>query len=131
WARRSVGEWTGWAGYSLAWSWSAPDAAGSNHFSGRYLLSSGLTAPLGESTSLDVRVAYGAGLPYSAIPLVTNNFDAPPMMVGENSVNTPDRVNAGAEAPPLLPSPDRPYLRLDLSASRAWDGELLGSRVQV
>ena len=52
-------------------------------------------------------------------------------MAGENTVNTLERANAGADAPPLLPTPDRPYLRLDLSASRSWSGHVLGSRVRV
>ncbi len=127
WTRRSVGEWTGWAGYSLAWSWSAPDAGGINRFAGRHLLSSGLSAPLGERNRLDVRVAYGAGLPYSAIPLVPGAADAPTVLAGESSGS----VDADAEAAPLLPTPDQPYLRVDLSASRSWSADLFGSRVRL
>jgi hypothetical protein len=131
WVRRSLGTWTGWAGYSLGWIWSLPDRDGANRFSGRHLLSSGLSAPLGERTRLDVRFAYGAGIPYAAIPLAAEGMDAPGMRVGDNSVTTLERASAGADAPPLLPTPDRPYLRLDLSASRSWSGEIWGSRVQL
>ena len=65
---------------------------------------------------MNVGFVYGAGLPYSAIPLSVEDM--------VNPASTPTRLAARPEStagsPPLLPEPTRPYLRLDLSASRTW-----------
>lgn len=131
WVRRSLGQWTGWAGYSLAWIWSEGGGSGSSRFDGRHLLSSGLSVAVGGSTLLEARFAYGAGLPFAAIPVAVADRAATPMQAGSNTLSTLERASAGAETPPLLPTPDKPYLRLDLSASRTWSAEVWGSSVDI
>lgn len=113
WLRRARGELTGWLTYSLGWVWSAPDQAGAgNAFAGRHLLSAGLTGPLGHHGRASLRLAYGAGLPYSAIPA--------PMEPELSTASAPgiraavmSRIHSDEDAPVLSGPPDEPYLRLD------------------
>ena len=129
WLRRSRGEITGWAGYSLTWFWSVDGvSAAGNSFSGRHLLSSGIATPLGSRGRLNASLAYGAGLPYSSIPIAPG--DVFPGTSAENAF-TRGTVSAGSEVPPLLPTPEGAYLRLDLSASRTWNPALLGGRGEI
>lgn len=127
WVRRDAGALTGWLGYSLAWVWSDSEGTDTEQFAGRQLLTSGLALPLGERSRLDLRFAYGSGLPYSAIPL-SENVDAPPLPGTRIATrgSTAEALNGGAGAAPLLPSPDRPYLRLDLGGSHTWTQRWLG-----
>ncbi len=145
WVRRSAGNWVGWLGYSLAWVWSVPESRtgtetgegddGRIDFSGRHLLSAGFEASIRDRTSLVFGFAYGAGLPYSGIPL--SQPDAPSRVgdiesvftVASISVNSASR--GGTETAPLLYSPDTPFLRLDVSISSHWDPELGGRRMRV
>lgn len=121
WLRRGTGNWRGWLGYSLAWTWSTSDVDNATRFDGRHLLSSGISAPLGERARIDLGFTYGAGLPYSAIPFGTTDMGespfgeyAPAFAVGRSAVE----MTAGNA--PLLPTPSRPYLRVDLGASGTW-----------
>lgn len=134
WVRRSAGSWTGWIGYSLAWVWSRSSDEHQVDFNGRHLLSSGVEATIRDRTRLAFRFAYGAGLPYTGVPLsttqtftvggVTNVFQR-----GLASVNQADR--GGTETAPLLYTPPKPYVRLDASVSQAWSPELGGRTVQI
>ncbi|MEX2584380.1 MAG: carboxypeptidase regulatory-like domain-containing protein [Gemmatimonadota bacterium] len=120
WVRRGSGAWTGWLGYSLAWVWSPMSPEQQSNFTGRHLLSAGLGAPIRERTRLDLRFAYGAGLPYSAIPL-SSQLES--MTTRTNYVTAPSLDAAqrgGTETAPLLHSPDEPFLRLDASLSQLW-----------
>ncbi|HUE95547.1 MAG TPA: TonB-dependent receptor, partial [Longimicrobiaceae bacterium] len=120
WIRRSSGGINGWLGYSLAWVWSNSVTPGSADFAGRHLLSTGLAAPLGARTNVELRFAYGAGLPYAAIPVggpITGSRD------GTNYVSTQTLTSAdrgGTETAPLLHTPDQPFLRLDAAISQRW-----------
>ncbi|MEX2571787.1 MAG: TonB-dependent receptor, partial [Gemmatimonadota bacterium] len=118
WLRRSAGRVTGWVGYSLAWVWSESQGETGNDFAGRHLLSAGLGAPVGERTRLDFRFAYGAGLPYAAIPLGTSDFATRAEYPGLTSMTAAER--GGTETAPLLHTPEEPYLRLDVSISQLW-----------
>jgi len=121
WVRRSTGNLTGWLGYSLAWVWSANAANGPTEFVGRHLLSAGLGTPIGDRTRIDLRFAYGAGLPYSAIPLGTQTETlaaAAPNYPNQRTLTFADR--GGTETAPLLDSPDEPFLRLDATLSQRW-----------
>lgn len=61
---------TAWLGYGLSWFWSTVDLAGRpTDFSGRHLLSAGISGRLGGPLRGEARVAYGAGLPYTTVPL--------------------------------------------------------------
>lgn len=121
WMRRDSGEWRGWLGYSLAWTWTTPPGRGSE-FSGRHLISSGLSAPVGQRARLDLGVVYGAGLPYSAIPLASYDSPEHPLMGDTplllNGGGRADAVNAGNA--PLISPPSQPYLRVDVGASGTW-----------
>lgn len=130
WVRRSAGRITGWLGYSLAWTWSADgDRRATRLFAGRQLLSAGLNGRLGPSGRFGVRVAYGAGLPYTAVPDVG--------MGGETAFTAGDPLHfvsyrkemGGLE--PAIASPDEPYLRLDAEVSRTWNTTFRGSAVDV
>lgn len=117
WLRRTGAGITGWAGYSLAWVWSPPDDTDtSERFSGRQLLSAGLAGPLGSAGRFELRLAYGAGLPYTAIPTAG--------VVGENAPNDPAldmRTIASAAENEAFTAPlDEPYLRVDAQLSHTW-----------
>ncbi len=116
WVRRPAGQITGWFGYSLAWMWTVDEGnLDRQSFAGRHLISAGLGAPLGNQGRFDLRVAYGAGLPYTAIP----EPETPPVFA---SGSRP--VGAGItldEPVPTSPSaPTEPYLRLDLQVARTF-----------
>jgi hypothetical protein len=131
WMRRNGEGLTGWAGYSLGWVWSSDRGAyGGNSFSGRHMLSAGASAPIGERSQINASFAYGAGLPYAAIPMVPG--DAPPWP-GASVENRFQRGATGlsSDAPPLIPSPERAFLRLDLAASRSWTPTLFGTRTEI
>jgi hypothetical protein len=145
WVRRTAGSWMGWLGYSLAWVWSAPDARGGSapgedetnriDFSGRHLLSAGFEASIRERTRLVLGFAYGAGLPYSGIPLSQQDL---PSRVGEienvfamSSPSLNSATRGGTETAPLLYSPDKPFLRLDASISSQWTPALGGREMRV
>jgi hypothetical protein len=64
WLRRGEGRVTGWLGYSLGWVWTAPQSGeATDLFSGRQLLSLGLSGEIGAGGRLGLRVGYGAGIP--------------------------------------------------------------------
>jgi hypothetical protein len=109
WARRAEGALSGWLGYSLAWYWSRADtAAASGRFSGRQIVSAGVAAA-GRRGRAEVRVAYGSGLPYSAL--------------GSSSADATGAVQDPSYAlndvpPPISGSVPRDFLRIDVQVSR-------------
>jgi hypothetical protein len=121
WLRRGTGRLTGWLGYSLAWIWSDDDQQfGTQLFAGRHLVSAGLAAPLGGQGVVDLRVAYGAGLPYTAIPepetpvFATGNRGLPPSLDGPiDELAVPGR-------------PSESYLRVDLQVARTFVTDVRG-----
>ncbi|CAN5838162.1 TonB-dependent receptor [soil metagenome] len=126
WMRRGTGDITGWIGYSLAWLWTIDTVQG-NSFSGRHLLSSGASAPIGERNKLDLQLAYGAGLPYATIPFGGSDWaTASPESEVRQLAN-----GALTGSAPLLPAHERPYLRVDVAASRTWTPRLFGTRAQI
>lgn len=122
WVRRPTGRLTGWLGYSLAWIWSSDDGllAGQQTFAGRHLVSAGIGGPLGDQGRFDLRVAYGAGLPYTAIP-------EPETPVFGAATRASARSLRGDDDVPLTPrAPDEPYLRVDLQFARTFITDLRG-----
>ncbi|CAN5692256.1 hypothetical protein BH23GEM9_BH23GEM9_21080 [soil metagenome] len=118
WVRRNTGTVTGWLGYSLAWVWSVePDGPRpAQTFSGRHLLSAGAVGPLIGNGIFDLRVSYGAGLPFTAVPeppAATPSFDV--------GFGTMAFSRAGGPDSPVLPTePQDPYIRVDAQISRSW-----------
>lgn len=129
WLRRDAGRWTGWAGYSLAWVWSATGQAATDLFAGRHLISAGVGAPLAPGTRVEARLAYGSGLPYAAIRVGSPQPNSP----GEFDYrsNDPETLSGSPDAAPLVPSPDRPYVRLDLSATHSLSRRVAGRVVRL
>jgi hypothetical protein len=120
WLRRDVGVVRGWLGYSLSWLWTLSQGRTvSDEFAGRHLLNAGVAGPLGGWADVEVRFAYGAGLPWSAISL-----DAPASPEGgvPGYSNLQGRSLAAAGSVPFVPQPpSSPYLRLDVSLSRTYE----------
>lgn len=125
WVRRDAGAVTGWVGYSLAWVWSveADRPRPSQAFSGRHLVTGGILGPVIGNGHFDVRVSYGAGLPYTAVPeppIGSLAFVASPGF-------QPGLLQDGAGNPDVavLPTePQDPYLRVDAQVSRSWRGSV-------
>lgn len=132
WLRRTSGEWQGWLGYSLSWTWSDASTPAASRFAGRHLISSGLSAPLGGRARLDLGFVYGVGLPYSAIPFTTPELGHRPMQEALSGFYAGDGVSpVRAGSAPLLTTPNRPYLRVDVGASGTWSPRVGRSPVEV
>lgn len=129
WVRRATGRYTGWLGYSLSWIWTMDDGAtrSAKVFAGRQLLSAGASGPIGGTGKFDVRVAYGAGLPFTAIP---EPEAAPPVFA---VAFKPDRVigtvpddNFSYASPP-----DEQYLRVDAQVARTFVTDVRGFAFEI
>lgn len=118
WVRRNGDGISGWLGYSLAWVWAVESdrPRTSEVFSGRQLVSAGVVGSLFGEGAFDVRVSYGAGLPFTAIPepSMTPSFN-----VGYQSASS--QLSA-AEVPVLPTEPQDPYIRVDAQLSRTFTG---------
>ncbi|HEX6940425.1 MAG TPA: TonB-dependent receptor [Longimicrobiales bacterium] len=128
WLRRGEGRLTGWLGYSLGWVWAADGPPGTDRFAGRQILSIGLAGPIGRYGAFDLRVAYGAGLPYAAIPRVELQ-DGYALLDTRSAASLAEFERVTINAPPLTAMPDDPYFRVDLEVSRPWTGEWRGRPV--
>ena len=123
--RRAGARISGWFGYSLAWVWStdrdryAPDP---RPFAGRHLISAGVGGPIIGAGAFDVRVAYGSGLPYTAIP---EPEGTPPVFA---VAGYDEEITTSAAAIPSTPrdEPDEPYLRVDARIAHTWSGSVQG-----
>jgi len=99
-----------WLGYGLSWYWSGTDLSGSSSdFTGRQLLTAGLSGSLGSRLGADVQVAYGAGLPYTSVP-----FRSPG--IASESTDKSLGVTEGVidQSPPLPGGLDEDFLRVDV-----------------
>jgi len=122
WVRRGQGAVSGWMGYALAWYWSAADSAGmSTRFSGRQTLSAGLTAQ-GRPGRVELRVAYGSGLPYSQVGGNPGGLDG--------SVTAPASVELqeGTSIPGTAP---QDFLRIDGQVSRTFTPRIASRETQL
>jgi hypothetical protein len=120
WVRRSGARFAGWFGYSLAWIWSTERTPYSSRqvFAGRHLVSAGVNGPIMGRGVFDIRVAYGAGLPYTAIPepeITTPVFD----LVGHTTTSREPTPEVDTE-------PTAPYLRLDAQVARTFKAHMAG-----
>ena len=106
-----------WLGYGLSWFWSDRDLSGySRDFAGRHLLTAGVSSELWGPVRGEFRLAYGAGLPYTAIPFRSLGLDqeaaAPTARPPEPPDTTALQPLAAADSP-LLQGLDDDFLRLD------------------
>jgi hypothetical protein len=129
WLRRGTGRVTGWLGYSLAWV-SAPEGAldATELFSGRQTVSTGVSTPMVGGSHLDVRVSYGSGMPFTAVPQPDRPPPAEPTTSGGHAaigdlapLPTPAPVSTAS-----APGPDDPYVRVDAQLARSFSGAYRG-----
>ena len=103
-----------WLGYGLSWFWSGRDLSGySRDFAGRHLLTAGVSSELWGPVRGEFRLAYGAGLPYTAIPFRSFGLDqeaAAPTAPLEPTTTPLRPLSADS---PLLEGLDDDFLRLD------------------
>ncbi len=128
WVRRASGRYTGWLGYSLAWVWTVEDdQQPTSRFAGRQLLSAGATGPVLGNGTFEVRLSYGAGLPFTAIP--EPEASAPVFgLRGTGGVPVFSMIpGTSPEETPHDPiPPDEQYLRVDAQLSHSFDWHLRG-----
>ncbi len=134
WVRRGEGAVRGWVGYSLAWYWSRVDSVVFNPAAGtgttrrrilgqrRQTLSAGVTAQ-GRPGKVELRVAYGAGLPYSSL-------GAPP---GTESatVATPGSFDLTDGSTSLTGVARQDFLRLDGQVSRTFTPRIASRETEL
>ncbi|HEY0672217.1 MAG TPA: carboxypeptidase regulatory-like domain-containing protein [Longimicrobiales bacterium] len=127
WVRRATGRYTGWLGYSLAWIWSVDGPQQPiSVFAGRQLLSAGASGPLLGNGKFDVRLSYGAGLPFTAIPepeASTPVFGLRPGGSPQLSAIPTTSPDDGQIDP--VP-PDEQYLRVDAQVAHTFMTEVRG-----
>jgi hypothetical protein len=127
WVRGTAGRLTGWMGYSLGWAWSSSDGTGiSSSFIGRQTLTAGARGAVWRHTDVGVRVAYGSGLPYTALSMSDRVLTGGSLPGPANGSS----VDLDTDAPLTGPAPE-PFLRLDAEVSRTWNARLAGRRMQI
>lgn len=105
---------TVWLGYGLSWFWSPTDLSGTTtDFAGRHLLSAGVNGALLGPIRGEARVAYGAGLPSTAIPFGSQEDAA-------QAAGPGDQLLGGGAGPPL-PQLDESFLRVDLEVHAVFE----------
>ena len=109
-----------WLGYDLSWFWSARDLSGySRDFAGRHLLTAGVSGVLWGPARGEFRMAYGAGLPHTAIPFRSRGFFGEDVQVVEptpapgTGPASPEPPGTDAFDSPLLEGFDDDFLRID------------------
>jgi hypothetical protein len=126
WVRRAGPGVTGWLGYSLAWINSQEGAVeAADLYSGRQLLSAGLGTPIIGRAHLDVRVSYGSGMPFTAVPQPERTPVADPVPVPGTHADLASAAQL-PEDPPSAVGPDDPYLRVDAQLARSFEGRYRG-----
>lgn len=105
-----------WLGYALSWFWEGAPGTDSSVFSGRHLVSAGVRGRPYEDLELGLTVGYGAGLPFSSVPIAAE--ETPGMGVPTMNGGSADRVRAlsapSGGAAPLEVAPEDDFLRLDV-----------------
>jgi len=128
WMQRSSGRVQGWLGYSVVWVRSKPGSyyALTRATDGRQLVSAGLSGPIGPDGEFEIRLSYGSGLPYTAVPDVAT----PESAFGTDQFPTAfmrlERVDGGVSE-----RPDKPYLRIDAQVSHTWSTRLRDATLEV
>ncbi|MBW3534798.1 MAG: TonB-dependent receptor [Gemmatimonadetes bacterium] len=117
---------TAWLGYSLAWFWADDDGpdASTTAFTGRHLLSTGLSGRLAGPVGADLRLSFSDGLPYTSIPLGSEDQASP----GLESAGGGERVVSGE---PALGGPAEGFLRLDAEVDALWTTRWSGRDISI
>jgi hypothetical protein len=111
-----------WIGYGLSWFWSGTDFSGRTaDFTGRHLLTAGLSGQLAGPVSGEARLSYGAGLPYTSVPLPSS--DMAPGLETTGASATPQSLGSGSSGEPLVSGLDEEFLRVDLELQARFDQE--------
>jgi hypothetical protein len=129
WIRRAGENLAGWLGYSLAWVWQVdPDRAPTTvSFAGRHLITSGVSGPLVGNGAFDIRLSYGAGLPFTAVPEPPVGGPGFSVMATEGASHVPDRgsllaAGANPDVPAIATEPQDPFIRVDAQVSHTFNG---------
>ena len=119
-----------WLGYGLSWFWSTADLSGySSDFAGRHLLSAGLSGGLGGRLRGEVRIAYGAGLPYTSIPFRGFGGDSEGLTAaGPDDAGGPIQSSQDS---PLQSGLDEEFLRIDVEVHALLRPEWAGRRWNI
>lgn len=117
---------TTWLGYSLTWYWEGAGArATRSRFTGRHLLSAGVAGRISERAGVDVRVAYGDGLPYTAIPVARD------AMAEASPLGLSSRREVVDAAAPLAGGLTDDFFRIDAEVFGVLSPRWHGRRVEV
>jgi hypothetical protein len=121
---------SGWLGYTLTWFWASETGffGGDASFSGRHLLSAGLNATLSDRAGLQLRLGYGDGLPYTSIPLFSEQAPAQDASQPEREFFNLEGDNVLNQAPGLSAGPDDGFLRLEGELYAKWETSLGGRK---
>jgi hypothetical protein len=125
---------SGWLGYTLTWFWASdgPLATVSSPFSGRHLLSAGLTTSLSERAGISLLASYGDGLPYTSVPVFGEGQQAPALDASDASAAVNLRGDQVLnEAPDLTVGPDEGFLRLEVELFGSWSPTLSGRTMEL
>lgn len=116
---------TAWVGYGLSWYWAGSNLSESGtDFTGRQLLTAGLSGELGSRLGADVRVAYGAGLPYTSVPF---RAAAPGILSDEVGVSG----EVLDQSPPFPGGLQEDFLRVDVELNATFQGHWGSQRWEV
>jgi hypothetical protein len=131
WLQRTAGQLQGWLGYSVAWIHLDERGYGPTRAAdARKLVSAGLSGPIGGDGDFELRLSYGAGLPYTAVPEV----GAPEPALSAAAIPFPSALISNESRDGIVggpAGPDEPYVRLDAQISHTWDARLRGTKVEV
>jgi hypothetical protein len=98
------------------------DNRDANSFRGRHLVNAGVAGPVVGRGLFDVRVSYGAGLPYTAIP--EPEIASPAFAVLGGAASSKTGMAGGASGSSLPSAPNEPYIRVDAKVSRPIHGSV-------
>jgi hypothetical protein len=128
---------SGWLGYTLTWFWASDGIldSGQSPFSGRHLLSAGLSTELTNRTGLNLRASWGDGLPYTTVPydaFASSELSAPTL---DAVRGTPNLAVGGDQvlnaAPDLSVGPDEGFLRLEVEVYGQWSPRVSGRTMEI
>lgn len=109
----------GWLGYNLGWFWSG--GSGTRDFTGRHVVAGGVAGSLWGLADARLSTVYGAGLPYTGVPLLGDEAASTDPGGGVRAFSVPSGADDGS---PLPTEPMEDFLRVDLELTGEWDLEV-------